>query len=138
MRSFGRKGTLYIYKMIGYRWSDQCFGKEDVHMMTDTKRLEALHERAEKIRLARDKMINRIIGTVSMFCLAAIIVLSTLPGGAQHTIESADEAGSSLLDEGVGGYVLVAVTSFMVAVIITVLCIRWNNRKKEKDPSAKD
>lgn len=107
-------------------------------MMTDTKRLEALHERADKIRLARDKMINRIIGTVSMFCLAAIVVLSTLPGGAQHTIESADEAGSSLLDEGVGGYVLVAVTSFMVAVIITVLCIRWNNRKKMKDPSAKD
>lgn len=107
-------------------------------MMTDTKRLEALHERAEKIRLARDKMINRIIGTVSMFCLATIVVLSTLPGGAQHTIESADEAGSSLLDEGVGGYVLVAVTSFMVAVIITVLCIRWNNRKKEKGPSAKD
>lgn len=106
-------------------------------MMTDTKRLEALHERAEKIRLARDKMINRIIGTVSMFCLAAIVVLSTLPGGAQHTIESADEAGSSLLDEGVGGYVLVAVTSFMVAVVVTVLCIRWN-KKKKPDPSVRD
>ena len=107
-------------------------------MMTDAKRLEAMHERAKMIRLARDRMINRILGTVSTLMLAAIVVLSTLSGGGQHTIESAGEAGCSLLYEGVGGYVIVAVTSFMVAVVITVLCIRWRNKKKNTDLPAKD
>ena len=38
--------------------------------------------------------------------------------------------GTILLHEGAGGYVLVAVISFTVAVVITALCIKF--RKKDK------
>ena len=40
--------------------------------------------------------------------------------------------GSILLHEDAGGYVLVGVISFITAVVITVLCIRYRERNKKK------
>ena len=37
-----------------------------------------------------------------------------------------------MLDTSVGGYVLVAVLSFMVAVLFTLLCFNWKNKKNMK------
>lgn len=39
--------------------------------------------------------------------------------------------GAMLLHEDAGGYVLVAVTAFAAAVVITVLCIRYRERIKK-------
>lgn len=102
-------------------------------MRNATERVEAMHERARLIRRARDKTINIVLGVASTLMLAVVVILSMLPGGGLHPIEAVGEAGSSLLDEGVGGYVLVSVISFMLAVVITVLCIRWNNKKRDKE-----
>jgi len=41
-------------------------------------------------------------------------------------------SGSTMLFDGVGGYVLVAVISFIAAVIITVICIRLQKKHREK------
>ena len=102
-------------------------------MRSAYERIDAMHERARLIRHARDKTINVILGTLSALMLVAIVVLAALPSGMLHTIEIAGETGSSLLDEGVGGYVLVAVISFMAAVFITVLCIKRNNKRRNQD-----
>ena len=45
--------------------------------------------------------------------------------------------GTILLHEGAGGYVLVAVISFTVAVVITVLCIKFRKRG-QKSQDAED
>ena len=36
--------------------------------------------------------------------------------------------GATLLSESAGGYVLVAVISFLVAVVFTLLCVRLHER----------
>ena len=41
--------------------------------------------------------------------------------------------GAMLLHENAGGYVLVGVTAFTAAVVITVLCIRYRERTKKHD-----
>ena len=38
-----------------------------------------------------------------------------------------------LLHENAGGYVLVGVTAFTAAVVITVLCIRYRERTRKHD-----
>ena len=45
--------------------------------------------------------------------------------------------GTILLHEGAGGYVLVAVISFTVAVVITALCIKFRKRG-QKSQDAED
>ncbi len=92
--------------------------------------ITAMHERARLLRRARDKTVNTVLGAASFLMLAGIVVLASLSGGGLHPVGNTGHAGSSLLYEGAGGYVLVAVISFMVAVVITVLCMRWNEKKK--------
>jgi len=104
-------------------------------MMTNTKRVEKMHERARQIKRARDKAINRMLGASSAILLVALIILAYTPAGGLHPIENMCKTGSTLLYEGGGGYVLVAVVSFMVAVVITVVCIRWNEKKNNKKRS---
>ena len=102
-------------------------------MRNGSERIEAMHERAKMIKQARDRRINSVLCVTSAFLLVVIIVFATLMGGGLHLINNVGGTGSSLLDEGVGGYVLVAVTSFMVAVVVTVLCIKWNNKRKNSE-----
>ena len=45
--------------------------------------------------------------------------------------------GAILLHEGAGGYVLVAVISFTVAVVITALCIKFR-KKGQKSQAAEN
>ena len=102
-------------------------------MRNNSERIEAMHERAKRIKRAKDKRINSVLGACSALLLVGIVVFATLMGGGLHPINNIGETGSSLLDEEVGGYVLVAVTSFMVAVVVTVLCIKWNNKRKNSE-----
>jgi membrane protein implicated in regulation of membrane protease activity len=42
-------------------------------------------------------------------------------------------AAASMFDASVGGYVLVALISFAVAVAFTLLCIRWKQKNDQRD-----
>ena len=99
-------------------------------MRSASEKVEALHEKMRLLRNARDRMINSVLGGASAVMLAGIVVLAAMLGGTLHPIDNTGEVGSSLLFEGAGGYVLVAVVSFMAAVVITVVCIRRNYRDK--------
>ena len=44
-------------------------------------------------------------------------------------------AATSMFDASVGGYVLVALISFAVAVAFTLLCIRWKQKTDQRDGS---
>ena len=76
-----------------------------------------------------------------IFGIAALTLL-LISGGAVLTLSMGRHSaalslyGSILLHEDVGGYVLVGVISFTAAVVMTVLCVKYRERKKE--PSAKE
>ena len=54
-----------------------------------------------------------------------------------YLINATGMYGTILLHEGAGGYVLVAVISFTVAVVITTLCIKFRKRG-QKSQDAED
>ena len=47
-------------------------------------------------------------------------------------MDTAGMYGAILLHEGAGGYVLVAVAVFTLAVVITVICMRLHERERQK------
>ena len=92
-------------------------------MRNDKERIAALHERAARLQ---DQKKTRYWGALSaglFVFLTAFIIRIDVP---LQSIRSSGLGGSSLLGESAGGYVLVAVISFVAAVCITVYCIRKN------------
>ncbi len=95
-------------------------------MRSDEERIRLLHQRAGKLR---DQRMMRIFGAASAGLLTALTVLIVLIDVPLQAISGEGFSASSLLGESAGGYVLVAVISFTVAVAVTLYCIRIRNRK---------
>ena len=105
--------------------------------MYDTEeRVSRAKEKAGRIVQKREKRIIRGLSTlcaVLSCCLAGVI--EKLSEGGEAAVQGMN--GATLLSERTGGYVLVAVISFLVAVAFTLLCVRLHERsrrlKKEKE-----
>lgn len=86
----------------------------------------------QRVKIIRRKYENCLISilalislglTGAIFCFANILVdneFANVP----------DFYGTTMLLNDVGGYVLVAVMAFISAVVITVFCIRYREKKK--------
>ena len=96
--------------------------------MYDTeKRVELVKKRVhEKYRRKERRGICRL----SALCtaLSAFLVGTVHTAAGQTQITARGMYGSILLHEDAGGYVLVAVISFLVAVVFTLLCVRLHER----------
>lgn len=93
----------------------------------------------ERVKKQEQKQENRVLASLSaasMMLFASLVGLSGIYGGG-HRGSVPGLYGSTLLYEGAGGYVLVGVIAFTVAVVITVLCIRHKAKQKGK-PSKDD
>lgn len=100
--------------------------------MYDTmERIKRVKLRAEELRFKQEKW---LLGALSILCV--VLPLSLI--GAIRMVTSRECGtvlglyGTMLLYEDAGGYVLVGVITFAAAVIITVLCIRYRERQKER------
>ena len=97
--------------------------------MYDTKeRVDRAKERADRLIRKREK---RIIGGMSTLCLMLSCCLAGIIGKLSEGRGGAvvqGMNGATLLSESTGGYVLVAVISFLVAVVFTLLCVRLHER----------
>lgn len=85
------------------------------------RELDRRHERRRTVGLS----------ALSTLLLAALVFAIGRLSGGGRVLRSENMTGSSLLSEGAGGYVLVAVLSFAAAVAITVLCFRFQAKQKE-------
>ncbi len=97
-------------------------------MMTNEERIQALHARVAVLQQQRERRKTGAIGAASVVltvCLLFMVFNSGIhPGGAAGLY-----SGATMLFEGAGPYVLIAVVAFMAGVIVTVALIK--NRKKE-------
>ncbi len=84
-------------------------------MRTLEEIVSTVHERADVLRRRR----IRLAGGACI--VLAVILLTSIGafGGMQHCLLDMNYAGSSMLDESAGGYVLVALVAFMLGVFIT-------------------
>ena len=92
------------------------------------KRMHEYHCRQER----------RTVCRLSVLCTLLFLSLVGATGIMQsQPINVTGMYGTILLHEGAGGYVLVAVNSFTVAVVITALCIKFRKRE-QKSQDAED
>ena len=101
-------------------------------MKTTEERLEVIHRRARALKRQRDAARMRGLGGASGAMAICLVALITVFGKGGHDITGSGYAGTSLLSESAGGYVLVAVVAFAIGVAITVLLIRSRKRKDLK------
>ena len=89
---------------------------------------------AEKRRRQEWRGIYRL----SALCMTLFLSLVRMVGAVQgQPMEAPGMYGTILLHEDAGGYVLVAVISFTVAVVITALCIKFR-KKGQKSQDAEN
>ena len=100
--------------------------------MYDTAKRVALVKRRVHERSRRKRRREAI--SLSAVCLLLFTVLTQAVGTAVGPGQPAawGAFGAMLLREDAGGYVLVAVVSFVAAAAITALCFRLRNRENQK------
>ncbi len=99
--------------------------------MDTNERIERMHARARELRDKRNKQITALLGSASAVLAVALLTCCGYLMGNRHGYSASDLTGSSMLDAGVGGYVLVAVLAFGVGVVVTVV-IRFLRMKSEQ------
>ena len=106
--------------------------------MNVEEKVSSLHKRMENMRCLREKRKTGVIGAFTIGLAACLMILIFGEGAAHLGGTAGIYSGATMLFEGVGGYVLVAVISFAAAVIITVACVRWQRKQNDKANSSID
>ena len=104
-------------------------------MRSNEERIRLMHERAAGLQRKKDKGILLTAGVISAALFAVLLSLTFYLQGLTGYIGGQFTA-SSLLSEGVGGYILVAVIFFMLGVLISAILIRYQRRKNHLDKVA--
>ena len=99
--------------------------------MYDTARRVALVKQRvrENTRRRQRREVISLSAACILLCAALMQTAGTVVGPGQP--ETWGVFGAMLLRQDAGGYVLVAVVSFAVAVAITALCFRLRNRETQ-------
>lgn len=99
--------------------------------MFDTEeRVIRAKQRADQLVQKRNKRIIRGLSTlcIALSCCLAAVIGKLSEGGGEAAVQGMN--GATLLAESTGGYVLVAVISFLAAVVFTLLCVRLHERSR--------
>ncbi len=119
----------------GFRVSikaEESFSVKEVilEMGKNEERIRRVHQRAAGLQRERDRRILLTSGGMSSVLLVLLLVLTAdlqrLPEGVTEGFFGA----SSLLSEGAGGYVMVAVLAFMLGTAVTIMLTRYRKMKR--------
>ena len=97
-------------------------------MRTSEERIAALHLKARQLSNERAM---RTYGCISVLLFTLLLHVFSRVSVSFQMIETNGFTGTSLFGENAGAYVLVAVVSFILAVCITVYCIKRRTNKGE-------
>ena len=107
-------------------------------MHTLDERVHAVRKREYQTRARRYHLVT---WSLSVAGATSFALLALLLGTFNPTVSSPDEIGqnlygASLFGDSAGGYVLVAILSFVAAVTLTVVCLRRRNQQSLRDSQA--
>lgn len=94
-------------------------------MRTAEERLEILHNRADQLIKKRETAWRRGLGGASGALAICLVALISVYEEGGHRITGSGYAGTSLLSESAGGYVIIAVIAFAVGVAVTAALIKY-------------
>ena len=106
-------------------------------MRTTDELMALVLAQSKKRRRKRESRALASLSAASVMLFFCLVGLGGIYGGG-HRGTVPGLYGSTLLYEGAGGYVLVGVVAFAVAVVITVLCIRYRNKQKGNKTETED
>ena len=106
-------------------------------MKTAEERVASLHERMRARERKQERRKTAVIGSVCA-CLTVCLLLLIIGGSTAHSSGTSGIYSGSMLLQNAGGYVLVGVISFAVAVVVTVICIRHQRNQKDRSNSNVD
>ena len=107
-------------------------------MRTNEERIAAVHARAAELKRKSGRTRIRIAGGVSAACSLAVLVLlsvripavsGSLPAGSAGPGMSA----SIFTGSGALGYLVIAVTAFLLGASVTMFCFCLRRRQEKKD-----
>lgn len=101
-------------------------------MYTAAERCDRVKTRVRRYRRRREWRIQGTLGSVCVLLLFSFVKAIWMLSGGVHSGETSGMQGSIMLKENAGGYVLVGVISFMAAVVITLLCIHFREKQKNR------
>ena len=90
-------------------------------MRSYDERLGRLRQRARALRRRQTKTALLVSGGFGSALLVLLAVFTVQVSGAPSAITGSGFAGSSLLSENTGAYVLTAVLAFMAGAVVTIL-----------------
>jgi hypothetical protein len=103
-----------------------------MYMRTPEERLSCLHRRAYELKRKREQRRLSVLTAVSSCLFVCLVVLTFAPGRIVSEGVGSEYAGSAMLFESSGGYVLTAVIAFAAGVLVTVLIHRSIAARKER------
>ena len=93
---------------------------------TNEEMVSEILKRSDKVRDERRKRNNLYLGTASTVLLAALIaVIGFMPAGMSGGYTENTMYGAFLLGREAGGYVIVALLSFALGVIVTIITQKY-------------
>ena len=106
-------------------------------MMTLDERVSSVQSRSATLAKRERIRTTRMIAGACCAVLACMAVLVGI-AGAGNTVPGETDIlyGASLFDVGAGGYVLVGIVCAVVAVAITLICIKHRDRRDEQSGKA--
>lgn len=97
-------------------------------MRTTDERMQRILGKKTEMRKKEQKRSLTGFGAASVLLFGLLLSCICLAEKRLHPAMNTQLAGSSMLSENAGGYVLVAVLAFAAAVVITVLCMNWKRK----------
>lgn len=100
--------------------------------MTTEERVLALHARMDALRCVRERRKTGTIGAASLVLTICLILLIFSGGGLHPGGAVGLYSGATMLFEGAGAYILIAIIAFMTGVIVTIVLIRQQRKKTDQ------
>lgn len=99
---------------------------------SDEEALREVLKRSHEVKEKRRKRTNRYLAVTSL-CLITLIIITVavLPVSTMDINYSGTVYGSFLLSREAGGYVLVGLISFVLGIVVTLLCINMTKDKHD-------
>lgn len=108
-------------------------------MLDTDARVAAVNDRVARLRRKRERRANAVLSTAcAALCFGLFGVVGLLSGQSSSVSVAGLYGSSSLLGSNAGGYVLVAVISFSLAVVVTMLCLRRRLASRGKPSGEQD
>lgn len=101
-------------------------------MKTEKERINELHKKVRELRKKQDRRRLMLSGGASTVLAVLLLAVMLRIDKFYGSITGSQFAGSSLLSENAGGYVLAAVIAFFAGVILTAVIYRYRRNKGRK------